>query len=298
MLLGENHIGGVVDATYMDGVSDKFSTSSEDGTIRLWDANDYTVYARCHAMTEAHPTCTKFTEEIIISGWTDGKVRAFRVDNQSALWEIDNAHQHGVTTIALSFNQKFLATGGMSGDIRTWEIRSRELISHLKEHTSKVTKIQILPDDIHLISSSRDKSILGWDLKNEKRISNHTQRKGGINSYTISPVNPSQILSIGQERMITYWDMAKSQPEYTLNSSPNPAESDELFTINCSPDGKFFVTGGSLGIIRLWELGTGKCVAEQKGHSAVIECAVFSPDGKQIVTTGQDGLVLVWNVFT
>ena len=98
--------------------------------------------------------------------------------------------------------------------------------------------------------------------------------------------------------MITYWDMAKSQPEYTLNSSPNPAESDELFTINCSPDGKFFVTGGSLGIIRLWELGTGKCVAEQKGHSAVIECAVFSPDGKQIVTTGQDGLVLVWNVFT
>ena len=29
---------------------------------------------------------------------------------------------------------------GMEGEVRVWEIRSRELISHLKEHTSKVTK--------------------------------------------------------------------------------------------------------------------------------------------------------------
>ena len=45
MLLGENHIEAVIDCAYMEGVSDKFSTSSMDGTIRLWDANDYSVYA-------------------------------------------------------------------------------------------------------------------------------------------------------------------------------------------------------------------------------------------------------------
>jgi WD40 repeat protein len=64
----------------MDGVSDKFSTSSEDGTIRLWDANDYSVYAWCLAGTAAFPVCTFFTEEIIISGWSVGKVRSFWVD--------------------------------------------------------------------------------------------------------------------------------------------------------------------------------------------------------------------------
>ena len=46
MLLGENHIAAVLDNSYMEGSSDKFATSSEDGTIRLWDANDYSVYAR------------------------------------------------------------------------------------------------------------------------------------------------------------------------------------------------------------------------------------------------------------
>jgi WD40 repeat protein len=57
------------------------------------------------------------------------------------MWTIDNAHKNGVTAIALSFNNKFIVSGGMDGEIRVWEIRSRELISHLKEHTSKVTKV-------------------------------------------------------------------------------------------------------------------------------------------------------------
>jgi len=154
MLLGENHIASVLDCSYMDGVSDKFSTSSEDGTIRLWDANDYSVYARCLAATPAHPTCTVFTDEIIISGWSDGKVRSFRVDTQDLLWTVDNAHKGGVTSLDLSYNFKFFATGGNDGEVRVWEIRTRELITHLKEHTSKVTKVEILPDDLTLYSAA------------------------------------------------------------------------------------------------------------------------------------------------
>jgi len=47
MLLAENHTEPVIHVNYMDGVSDKFITSSADGTMRLWDANDYSVKARC-----------------------------------------------------------------------------------------------------------------------------------------------------------------------------------------------------------------------------------------------------------
>ena len=88
-----------------------------------------------------HPQCSLFTDEIILSGWSDGKIRAFRVDNNQQLWQIDNAHKNGVTAIALSHNNKFIVSGGQEGEVRVWEIRSRELISHLKEHTSKVTKV-------------------------------------------------------------------------------------------------------------------------------------------------------------
>ena len=92
-------------------------------------------------MPGIYPKCSLFTDEVILSGWSDGKIRAYRVDNNQQLWQIDNAHKGGVTAIALSHNSKFIVSGGEEGEIRVWEIRSRELISHLKEHTSRVTKI-------------------------------------------------------------------------------------------------------------------------------------------------------------
>jgi WD40 repeat protein len=85
MLLAENHTEPVVNVEYMNNVSDKFITCSVDGTLRLWDANDYTVKARCFNqignIESVYPLCSLFTDEIILSGWSDGKIRAFRVDN-------------------------------------------------------------------------------------------------------------------------------------------------------------------------------------------------------------------------
>jgi cilia- and flagella-associated protein 52 len=214
MLLAENHTESVNHVNYLEGCSDKFITSSNDGTIRLWDANDYSVKARCvNAQAQiagVFPKCSLFTDEVILSGWSDGKIRAYRVDNNEQLWQIDNAHKGGVTAIALSHNNKFIVSGGEEGEIRVWEIRSRELISHLKEHTSRVTKVQIFADDVHLLSCSRDKSILCWDLKNQKRISNQTLRMGGINCFSIKPNDSNKYLSVGQDRKITFWDIRKS----------------------------------------------------------------------------------------
>jgi cilia- and flagella-associated protein 52 len=94
MLLCENHTDPVVDCFYMNGVSDKFSTCSEDGTIRLWDANDYSVISRCAPSSAAssaasYPTCSLFTDEVIISGWSDGRIRSFKIDGAVPLWTIE-----------------------------------------------------------------------------------------------------------------------------------------------------------------------------------------------------------------
>jgi WD40 repeat protein len=88
MVLCENHTEAALDVFYMPGVSDKFSTCSEDGSIRLWDANDYSVVARCNIVTApgVFPNCSIFTDEVIVSGWSDGKIRAFRVENSALLW--------------------------------------------------------------------------------------------------------------------------------------------------------------------------------------------------------------------
>ena len=70
------------------------------------------------------------------AGWSDGKIRAHESDTGSPLWLIDNAHRGGVTALVLSHNQRYIMTGGGEGDVRVWELRSRELVSHLKVRAS------------------------------------------------------------------------------------------------------------------------------------------------------------------
>ena len=185
----------------------------------------------------------------------------------------------------------------MAGEVRVWEIRSRELISHLKEHSQRVTKIQLFPDDQHLLTCARDKSILCWDLKAEKRVSAQQQRMGGINSFAIAPLDNNKFISVGQERKITYWDLRKTNAEAILESSPYKGETDELNSVAISNSNKYFAVGGAAGVLRIYDFSSGQFIIDCKAHSGPITAVTFSGDDKQVMSTGRDGLIAIWNIY-
>ena len=93
------------------------------------------------ATTAGIPLCVIYRDEVLLSGWQDGKIRMFRSDTGSEIWCIDNAHKGGVFTLCLAKNLKFFCSGGGEGDVRVWEMRTRSMVSHLKEHTHRVTNV-------------------------------------------------------------------------------------------------------------------------------------------------------------
>jgi WD40 repeat protein len=68
-----------------------------------------------------------------------------------------------------------------------------------------------------------------------------------------------------------------------------------------SHDGRFIVTGGSQGILRLWEIslphGGMRLLNSVVGHSKAITSAAFSLSDKQVVSVGEDGSIFVWWFF-
>jgi WD40 repeat protein len=288
--ISENHTRPVTHVAFPRGVSDKFATSSEDGTIRIWNGSDYGVISRCVAANAGAPLVFVLTLEVVISGWQDGRLRTFRADNGQALWFIDNAHRGGVTAMDLSQNQRFIVTGGHEGEVRVWEVRSKEMVSTLKEHTQRVTQIALLPDDSHVISVSRDKSMLTWSLRSDKRVSAHTQRTGGMHSLSLA--SASRVLTAGQERKLTMWDLNQTSP---LTSADT--RDDEYFTIAVSHNQQFVATGGERMKLQVWDLSSMRIIAECTGHSGPISRVAWSYDDRQIVSVGQDNCIFVWNVY-
>ena len=86
-----------------------------------------------------------FTGEVIFGGWEDGRIRAHEAEEAEELWSIDNCHRGGVYACVASNNRKFLVSGGFEGEVRVWEIRTREMVVNLKQHTILVTSLKLLP---------------------------------------------------------------------------------------------------------------------------------------------------------
>lgn len=76
---------------------------------------------------------------------------------------------------------------------------------------------------------------------------------GGLNAFSIAPLDNNKFISVGQEKKITYWDLRKTHPEAILESSPYRGETDELNSISISNSNKYFAVGGAAGVVRIYD---------------------------------------------
>lgn len=69
-----------------------------------------------------------------------------------------------------------------------------------------------------------------------------------------------------------------------------------ITAIGTSPDEKYIATGDLLGVIRIWELKTGKETATLTGHKGQIIALRFSPDSKYLVSSAEDLTARYWDI--
>lgn len=45
----------------------------------------------------------------------------------------------------------FLLTGGAGGELRAWDLRSREMAAHMKGHEARLVGVAVMADDAHVV---------------------------------------------------------------------------------------------------------------------------------------------------
>lgn len=56
----------------------------------------------------------------------------------------------------------FVLTGGAGGEVRAWDLRSREMASNMKLHNGPISDLAVLSDDAHAVVASEDRSLSLW----------------------------------------------------------------------------------------------------------------------------------------
>jgi WD40 repeat protein len=203
------HYAPINGVAFPRGYSELFATCSKND-IRVWHATTRNELLRIQVPT-LECRCVAFAPDgrSIISGWSDGKIRAFKPQTGKLMYVINDAHRDGVTALALfttAQGSTRLISGGEAGIIRVWEIKHthHRLLSTMKEHKSVINAIKMIESDDgampQCISASSDGSCIIWNLVTYLRNSclfAATQFKD-----VVALPDGSQILTCGTDRKV------------------------------------------------------------------------------------------------
>jgi len=274
------------------GYSEVFATCSVTD-IRVWNAATRQELLRIQ-VPNMTCYCLAFMRDgkTIVSGWSDGKVRAFLPQSGKLLYAINDAHKNGVTALGLSSDCGRIVTGGMEGEVRVWNIgtQTQTMDASLKEHRQRVYSIKMTADDKQAVSASADGSCIIWDLATKTRklcLFESTMFKD-----IVYHPDESQLLTTGSDRKVAYWDTFDGQAIRVLEAS----EEGELTTLSISQSGSHYVSGGEERLLKLWDYDRGVAEYIGVGHSGTITSCAIAPDQSFVVSTGAEGAILIWSM--
>jgi len=171
-------------------------------------------------------------------------------------------------------------------------------------HGGWVTAIATTPVDPDLVvSASRDKSIIVWNLTRESEYNYGVPRRAlrGHNHFVSDIVLSSDgnfALSGSWDATLRLWEIGSGK--CTRRFAGENGHTKDVLSVAFSADNRQIVSGSRDKTVKLWNtLGVCKhTISDSGAHSEWVSCVRFSPSTQApvIVSAGWDKLVKVWNL--
>jgi WD40 repeat protein len=244
-------------------------------------------------------------------------------------------HEGWVAAVAFSPDGKQLATASADRTARVWDVESSKPVEILKGHTDYVSAVTFAADGV-VVTGGYDGAVRLWRKKRStvletrrgavmavaasadgktiaaggldgvvslldpsgkaeaRRLTGH---KSWVNGLAFS-ADGSRLLSGSSDGTARLWETktARTLKTFTLRDPR------EIRSVSLSPDGKTVAAGVRYGVVKAWDVSSGKEVASLEAHDGDAWSVCFAPDGKTLVSGGGDwgkpGTVRLWDTAT
>jgi WD40 repeat protein len=247
--------------------------------------------------------------KVLASASRDGTVKIWDVATGTNIRTLP-ADSFAVKSVAWSPDGRLLASSGNDGVIKLWDATSGQELRALKHawregRANLVSWVRFSPDGKILPSRNYDDTISLWEVSTGRELHSLAVVDAfpGISSLAFSH-DGRLVASADEGTKIKFWDSVSGQLVRTLVSPPVVGMTIQIVSLAFSSNGKLLATGEVridnarkeyYGVVKLWNLDTGRVLHEVVAHVMDPDSVAFSPDGQVLATSGADGGVKLWD---
>ena len=199
------------DETYYEhgDISAKFSPSGEkiltggqDGNICIWDLKGELSARMADPGGPVKSVSYGLDDTTCISTCNDGRIRIWDIINQQLINECEG-HKGYVNDAAISFDGRWIVSGGLDSSLRQWDLVTGEQVRELTGHKEKIKCVSLFPLSNKAVSGSFDMNIRMWDLQTGACTRRY---EIATNALAVSP--DEAWMAVGEDHLVCLYHIA------------------------------------------------------------------------------------------
>ncbi|KAG0287634.1 hypothetical protein BGZ97_007041 [Linnemannia gamsii] len=252
----KNWKGHETDAVYAVDFSPNsqwIASSSDDCTVKLWDAHSGTLLSSFlgHALPAER---VMFSPDgmYLASGSGDKAVRLWSITTAGAELDLGGSQSDPITSVAYSPDGTSLISGNEAGTVRQYDAVTGQPVLVFPWGDKNANSVAFSPDGLRVATVGSDKNVRIWNAKTgvvDFILRGHTD---SVDTLAFSP-DGRWIASGSHDKSVHLWDAHSEKPGIVLGTHSN-----SVITVAFSPCGQQVVSGSYDGTVRVWERSTGE----------------------------------------
>ncbi len=235
-----------------------YAESGKEGVVRIWETEKPAMPTKLTGHSQQvndiafSPDGTQ-----ILSASLDGFVVVWNVESGEKLYDLSDENHSEIWVAAWSPDGTRIATGYKSGKIVLWDAENQTAVWETNVHRAPVQTLQFSPDGNVLVSASDASDLLVLDAATGETVKREKSPDGKIACVSFD-ADGSHMAYSGIFPKIYFGETGKnltSDASTMLTVISNSASTSDVVFL--TRNGKYFITGGIDGVIRIFDARNG-----------------------------------------
>ncbi|WP_339675709.1 protein kinase, partial [uncultured Gimesia sp.] len=305
------HQGPIYSADFSpDADSTRVVTSGYDRRVLLWRPEDIVPFdfsklvsgkesePPAYVAFEGHQESVQSAEftadgKMLISASHDNTVKLWDIETNKAL-KTFRGHDSWVQAAMILNDGKWILSASHDAQLKLWNIANYAEIRTLKgrvlaQHVDAILDVSFSSDGKQLVTASRDKTAISWDVSTGKPNKEFTEGHAFLASSAVFLPDGKRLATAAVDNSVRIWDIQTGTEHKRFEHTGRSAAIDVSF------DSKLLVTGSDEKTVRIWDITTGELLKELAGHHSEVSAVAISPDKKYCASGDARGHCMLWD---